>query len=76
MRLDLESSELALLDRAKLIAARNKLFDLEQQVPIRTVLETVEHVIRDCGIITPPDDVGKSDFALAKAELQKYALAN
>ncbi len=38
-------------DRDGLLKARNTLLDLSQKIPSRTVLETVEHVLRDCGLI-------------------------
>ncbi len=43
--------ELTLESREELIRARDVLLDLHYKVPSRTALETVEHVLRDCGII-------------------------
>lgn len=55
--LTLQKNDLGLMDRDKVIAVRDRILHLEQQVKIRTVLETVEHVIRECGIIPLPADV-------------------
>ncbi|MSR86871.1 ATP-dependent helicase [Candidatus Peribacteria bacterium] len=43
--------ELPLLQREDLERVRNALFDLHQKIPSRTVLETVENVLRDCALI-------------------------
>lgn len=55
--LSIEQSEIAFLDRESLIAARETIITLKNQVTLRTVIETVEHVIRECGIIPLPDEV-------------------
>lgn len=43
--------DLHLENRASLLHACNILFDLIQKIPSRTLLETVEHVLRDCNLI-------------------------
>ncbi|NOS67309.1 MAG: ATP-dependent helicase [Candidatus Peribacteraceae bacterium] len=51
--------DLSLEDRPALLHAHNTLLDLSQKIPSRTVLETVEHVLRDCRLI--PDVKEGSD---------------
>ena len=45
--------DLSLHDRGALVRANDILLDLTQKIPSRTVLETVEHVLRDCALLTP-----------------------
>ncbi len=54
--MDAEKLGINFLDCSKISAARETILRLESQVPLRTVLETVEHVIRDLGIIPLPSD--------------------
>lgn len=55
-------SELPLIDRDQVISVRDTLLDLEQKIPSRTVLETVEHVLRDCGLIPDPGPEAKAQI--------------
>lgn len=43
--------DLPLEERERLLDTYTILADLHQKIPSRTVLETVEHVLRDCGLI-------------------------
>lgn len=48
--------DLPLIQRDHLLRARDALLDLHYKVPSRTALETVEHVLRDCGLVPQMDD--------------------
>ncbi len=50
--LSLERSEEVFAKKEKLIAARDTVLDLRQKSHSRTVLETVEHVLRESGIVS------------------------
>ncbi len=54
--------ELPLERRDDVVRVRDMLLDLHQKIPSRTVLETVEHVLRDCGLI--PDVKEGADSAV------------
>ncbi len=64
--LDLENSDLPLLDRKTLIRARDVIFDLRQKQESRTVLETVEHVLRESGIALMAKDLDPVDLAVVE----------
>ncbi len=69
--LSVEDGSLALLDAPKVIAVRDLLLALQQQVPLRTVLETVEAVIRESGLLPcehkPIEEVDPRDSAAVEA---------
>jgi DNA helicase-2/ATP-dependent DNA helicase PcrA len=69
--LDLESSDLPFINRDALIAARDVLFDFRQKQESRTVLETVEHVLRESGIADAAKDMDPVDLA-ATEEFFRY----
>ncbi len=62
---------LPLLDSSKVIEVRDRLLSFHQQVPLRTVLETVEAVIRESGLLpcerNPVQDVDPRDSAAVEA---------
>lgn len=49
--LSLEDGVLAMEDRDRVIGVRDRLFSLQQQSALRTVLETVEAIIRECELL-------------------------
>ncbi len=49
--LSMEKEDFALRQSEPLVAARDILLDLHNKSDLRTVLETLEHVYRDCGIL-------------------------
>lgn len=55
--LDFESgNEISLISPDALVIARDTLLDLHYKVSSRTALETVEHVLRDCGLVIVPEE--------------------
>ena len=64
--LELETYELPFLDREALIAARDMLYDFRQKQESRTVLETVEHVLRQSGIADSAKDLDPVDLAVVE----------
>jgi DNA helicase-2/ATP-dependent DNA helicase PcrA len=48
--------DVTLVDRDALIRARDILSDIHEKVPSRTALETVEHVLRECGLVPTPGE--------------------
>lgn len=80
--LELERGEwrLQLHDADSLLAARDTLLDLHQKLPSRTVVETVERLLKECGLLPPPPPTpppcggeGRGGFdPLAFAPLQAF----
>ncbi len=64
--LELETYELPFLHRETLIRARDLLFDFRQKQESRTVLETVEHVLRQSGISEIAKDLDPLDLAVVE----------
>lgn len=64
--LELETYELPFLNREALISARDMLFDFRQKQESRTVLETVEHVLRQSGIADSAKDLDPVDLAVVE----------
>ena len=60
----LEESDLTLRDKDAVIAARDALFDLSNKKDQRTVIETLEHIYRDCHLLAPPSDAEQADATL------------
>ncbi len=66
LTLELETYELPFLNRETLIRARDMLFDVRQKQESRTVLETVEHVLRESGISDSAKDLDPLDLAVVE----------
>ncbi len=49
--LTLEDGQIPVQERDKIIVVRDRLLSLQQQAALRTVLETVEAIIRECGLL-------------------------
>ncbi|TSC58112.1 MAG: DNA helicase II / ATP-dependent DNA helicase PcrA [Candidatus Peregrinibacteria bacterium Greene0416_19] len=62
------AEEPKLTDRAGVIRARDIILSLHQKIPIRTVLDTIEHLLRECGLIPTADDAAKDPLDLAAIE--------
>ncbi len=69
--LELETYELPFLNRDGLIHTRDRLFDFRQKQESRTVLQTVEHVLRESGIAAGAKDLDPVDLA-ATEEFFRY----
>ncbi len=52
---------------AALVGARDTLLSLSQKIPSRTVLDTVEHVLRDCGLLPGIDHGDPLDLGAVEA---------
>ena len=68
--LSIEDESVVLQNRPAVIAVRNLLLELGQQCPLRTVLQTVEAVIRECGLlpVTAPGVSGVDPLDSAAVE--------
>ena len=55
-----DEQELPLVDREGLTEAHHMILDLQAKSPSRTALETVEHVLRDCGLVPEVSDPADS----------------
>lgn len=64
--LDLEKTDLPLLDTHALIRTRDVIFDIRQKQESRTVLETVEHVLRESGISGMAETLDPVDLAVVE----------
>jgi len=66
---DSAASKLPLKNRESLIQSRNTLLDLHQKLKSRTLVETVEHVLRECNLLPSMDDLpfNPVDFAAIQA---------
>lgn len=64
--LELETYELPFLRRDALIRTRDLLFDIRQKQESRTVLQTVEHVLRESGIMTNASSLDPVDLAVTE----------
>ncbi len=81
--LELETLSLPLTDSLSLIRARDTLLDLAQKQQIRTVLETVEHVLRECGLtqavsdkrVASSKDVNRYSLSATRLSLDPLDLA-
>lgn len=62
--LSIEQSEVAFVDRDALIKARDVLLDLRERQESRTVLQTVEHALRESGISTSAATLDPLDLAV------------
>lgn len=62
--LELETYELPFLNRDALIRTRDMLFDVRQKQESRSVLETVEHVLRESGIAAMATTMDPIDLAV------------
>lgn len=65
---------LPLIDKERLIQARNTLIDLHQKLGSRTIVETMEHLLKETGLLTLARGNGDSESfdALAFASLQEF----
>jgi DNA helicase II / ATP-dependent DNA helicase PcrA len=68
--LTVEHADVPLHARETLLESRNTLLDLQQKEESRTVLETVEHVLRRCRLIPSADDADPLDLAAVEAFFQ------
>jgi len=58
-------------DKDALVRARDTLLSLHQQLPNRTIVETLERILKDCGLLPQPD--AGADFPAAEfAALQSF----
>ena len=64
--LGIEASPEPYLDRGKLIRARDLLLDLQQKHPSRTVLQSLESVLRESGIAVSAEGLDPLDLAVVE----------
>lgn len=65
--LNLENADLASRNREAIISARDILLSLHAQLPSRTVVETLEHVLKDTGLLrNTTEDLDVMEFAIVQ----------
>lgn len=68
--LGLESADIAFTKKEQLIHARDTVLDLRQKKDSRTVLETIEHLIRESGMVSAENKPDPVDLATVEAFFQ------
>jgi DNA helicase II / ATP-dependent DNA helicase PcrA len=58
-----DASKIHVRDRDCLLKTRDTLLHLRQQLESRTIVETIEHILKDCGLLTKGESVEPMDFA-------------
>ncbi|MSR67482.1 ATP-dependent helicase [Candidatus Peribacteria bacterium] len=65
--LSIETADIAFTNREALLHARDLLLDLEQKQHSRSVLDTIEHVLRESGLSESAEDLDPLDLAAIEA---------